>query len=105
MMPQTNPTFAELLANKAAIEAQIVEAKASAFSGVLASIVNLCDENGYALDEMAEAMLKKAKKRGPTLRCRPVREAKFRNKLTGATWSGIGRRPRWFSDMSNVETL
>jgi DNA-binding protein H-NS len=101
----TNPTFAELLANKAAIEAQIVEAKASAFSGVLASIVNLCDENGYALDEMAAALLTKHKKRTPRPGKKPVHAAKFRNKLTGATWSGIGRRPRWFSDMSNVETL
>ncbi len=95
----------ELLAQKAALDVQIKQAKASAFPGVLARIVNLCDENGYALDEMAAALLTKHKKRLPRPGKKPVLMAKFRNKLTGATWSGIGRRPRWFSDMSNVETL
>ncbi len=98
-------TVQELLAQKAALDVQIKQAKAEAFAGVVAAVESLCVEHGFGLDEMAAALLTKHKKRLPRPGKKPVHAANFRNKMTGATWSGIGRRPRWFSDMSNVETL
>ena len=96
-------TVQELLAQKAALDAQIKQAKAEAFAGVVAAVESLCGEHGFGLDEMASALISAHNRRTSKKASRGA--PKFRHEPTGATWTGVGRRPRWFSDMSNVETL
>lgn len=97
----------ELIAQKAAIDAQIAAAKESAFADVLTTVVVLCEENGFGLDEMAAGLLTEHKKRSRKKSKAPKsnRPAKFRYIPTGAEWNGYGRKPSWMSDEGNVRKL
>lgn len=96
-------TVQELLAQKAAIDAQIAEAKVEAFTDVLTSIVVLCDDHGFGLDEMASALISAHNKRLPKKRNKGM--AKWSYLPTGATWTGVGRKPNWFADSGNVVAM
>jgi DNA-binding protein H-NS len=83
-------TIAELLAQKAAIEKQIVEAQRGARNEAIAQVRTLMGQYDLTLADIgskaaAPARAKTAKKVA----------AKYRNPATGETWSGRGLQPKW----------
>ena len=72
-----------LLADKAALEAQIQAQKPAA----VARVVALMEELGLTWRDMGVEPMGRAK-------AKTKRKVKFRDEQ-GNTWSGVGQRPRW----------
>jgi DNA-binding protein H-NS len=92
-------TVQELLAQKATLDAQIKQAKAEAFAGVVATVAGLCADHDIGLDEMASALTTLHNRRQ---RAGTKAPAKFRNTATGKTWSGRGKQPAWVGGEHSV---
>ncbi|WP_407973065.1 H-NS family nucleoid-associated regulatory protein (plasmid) [Burkholderia pyrrocinia] len=79
-------TYQELLAKRAALEAEINAAKGSARESALKEVRELVGEFAIGAREIYGA-------RHTRKHSRPG--AKYRHPETGATWSGRGRPPAW----------
>lgn len=92
-------TYAELQAQKAAIEKELLKREKEAFNETVTTFAATCKAAGFALDEVAAALT--------TLHNRRQRAgtnvpAKFRNTATGKTWSGRGKQPSWVGGEHSV---
>lgn len=85
------PTVAELLAQKAAIEKQIVDAQREEKAGAIAQVRALMAQHGLTLADLSARTTTAA--RGPKSGGKVA--AKYRNAATGDTWSGRGLQPKW----------
>jgi DNA-binding protein H-NS len=86
--------LAELIAQKAALEQKIAEARREARAGAIAQIKSLMAEHGLTLADLggktpAPAPAGGARKTGGKV------PPKYRDPATGATWSGRGLQPNW----------
>ncbi|HDR9512082.1 histone [Burkholderia cepacia] len=79
-------TYHELLAKRAALEAEINAAKETARESALKEVRKLVGEFDISAREVYGA--RQPHKRGRT-------DPKYRHPETGATWSGRGRPPAW----------
>ncbi|RZT98135.1 H-NS family nucleoid-associated regulatory protein [Rivibacter subsaxonicus] len=93
-------TYQELLAQRATLEQQqaelerqIADARRAERAGVLAQIKSLMAQHGVTLAELGGAGAKAARGAKPagTSKVAP----KYRNAVTGDTWSGRGLKPKW----------
>ena len=86
-------TLKELLAQKAALDDQIEQAKNKDRTEAIARIRALMDDYGLT---MADLGGRPAAKNGSPAR-KPLGKvaAKYRNASTGETWSGRGLQPNW----------
>jgi DNA-binding protein H-NS len=85
--------LADLIAQKAALEQQIAEARREARAGAIAQIKSLMAEHGLALADLggkaaAPVAAGRMRKGGKV-------PAKYRDPETGTTWSGRGLQPKW----------
>ena len=80
-------TLAELKAQKEALEQQIAEAMKNERKDAIAQVRNL-----VAAFELTEKEV--FAKTGARKASSPV-AAKYKDKVTGKTWSGRGREPKW----------
>lgn len=85
--------LADLIAQKAALEQKIAEARREARAGAIAQIKSLMAEHGLTLADLGSkasvpASGKPARKGGKV-------PAKYRDPATGTTWSGRGLHPKW----------
>lgn len=78
----------ELLAQKAAIEQQIADARRAERADAIARVRALMTEHGLTLADLAS---KSAATRREGVKVAP----KYRNSSTGDTWSGRGLQPKW----------
>jgi len=96
-------TLAELLAQKAALEKQIIDTQRTEKTSAIAQVKKLMAQYGLSLADLgtrtapapaavAAAPAKVAKKRGGAGK---KVAAKYRNPATGDTWSGRGLQPKW----------
>jgi DNA-binding protein H-NS len=85
------PTLSELLAQKAALEKQIIDAQREERAEAIAQIKALMAQYGLTLADIG-ARANTAAKRGGTGAKVP---AKYRDPATGSTWSGRGLKPKW----------
>lgn len=92
-------TYAELQAQKAAIEKELARSKAKAFNVTLTTFANICKDSGFSLEEMASALTTLHNRRQ---RAGTKAPAKFRNTVTGKTWSGRGKKPEWVGGENRV---
>lgn len=92
-------TYAELQAQKTAIEKELSKRKAEAFNEVVTTFAATCKAAGFALDEMAAALTTLHNRRQ---RVGTKAPAKFRNTATGKTWSGRGKQPAWVGGEHSV---
>ena len=76
-------TYAELQAQKAAIEKELLKRKTEAFNETVTTLATTCTASGFALDEVAAALTTLHNRRQRTGTKVP---AKFRNTATGKTW-------------------
>ncbi|MBL8329654.1 MAG: H-NS histone family protein [Rubrivivax sp.] len=84
-------TVAELLAQKAAIEKQIADAQREEKSSAVAQVKALMAEHGLTLADLS--MRAATATRGPKAGAKVA--PKYRDAVTGETWSGRGLQPKW----------
>lgn len=94
MSETSNPGYRALLAQREALEKQI-EALKSVERG---DAIDWIREQ-MALFEMTLEDLEPRRTRGPRKQSGPV-AAKYRDPVSGATWSGRGRAPLWLADQN-----
>ena len=97
-----------LLAQRAEIDAQIATEKAAHFDAAMSSAVAILEDAGVALDEAAAALLTLCRRAARPERNKRNKVApKYRHRVTGATWAGRGKQPKWFAeaDQSEIEHL
>jgi DNA-binding protein H-NS len=83
-------TLQELLAQKAAIEKQIIETQRQERTDAIARVRALMAEYGLSAADIAgKAPTPSRKPEGRKV------EPKYRNPETGETWSGRGLQPKW----------
>jgi len=86
-------TLNELLAQKAALEKQIVDAQREERTAAIAQIKALMAQYGLTLADLGGRSPLPAPKRGQGSGAKVP--PKYRDPATGATWSGRGLKPRW----------
>jgi len=85
-------SLSDLLAQKAALERQIVDAQREARAGAIAQVKALMAEHGLTAADLAGKATTPAS--GTPRKGRKV-APKYRDPATGATWSGRGLQPNW----------
>lgn len=93
-------TYQQLLAQKAALEAELREMRATEINGVIDRIRTLMAEYGLSLDDI---QVKRRRGRPPRSQGaentaktnKQTLPPKYRDPKTGKTWSGRGRAPGW----------
>ena len=90
-------TLSDLLAQKAALEKQIISFQREQRGEAIAKIKALMAEYGLTLADVGSASVSKpvvaAKKKVAGSKV----AAKYRNPATGDTWSGRGLKPKWMT--------
>lgn len=81
---------AQLLAQKAALEAQIEAARKAEISEAVAKVKELVAAHGLTAQDIFGGS-----KRGPKAGARGTVAPKYRDPSTGATWTGRGKAPKW----------
>lgn len=81
-------TLSELLAQRAALEKQIIQTQREQRENAIAQIKTLMAEYGLNASDLNARTAKKPRSGGKVA-------AKYRNKATGESWSGRGLQPRW----------
>ena len=86
-------TLSELLAQKAALEKQIIEAQREERSAAIQQVKALMAQYGLTPADLggARAAAPAARRAGNGGKVTP----KYRDPATGSTWSGRGLKPRW----------
>lgn len=88
------PNLSELLAKKAALEQEILEAQREQRAHAIAQVRALMTEYGLTLADLGtRAGAAPRKSSGGTGKVAP----KYRNTATGDTWSGRGLKPNWLT--------
>ncbi|MBN3835171.1 H-NS histone family protein [Burkholderia sp. Ac-20344] len=87
-------TYQELLAQRAAIDAEIQAVQAEERSTVLKEVKRLVDEFTFSTREIFG--VSKARQR-------KTAEPRYRDPGTGATWSGRGRPPAWIDGKDRTQ--
>ncbi len=83
-------SISELIAQKDALERQIRDAQSAAKATAIANVRKLMADHGLtAADLIASAKSKAAMKSGSKV------AAKYRDPITGSTWTGRGLKPKW----------
>lgn len=83
-------TLSELLAQKAALEKQIIDTQREERSAAIAKVKEVMSEYGLTLADIggrgSSPMVRKPASKVP---------AKYRDPATGDSWSGRGLQPKW----------
>jgi DNA-binding protein H-NS len=85
--------LADLIAQKAALEKKIAEARREARDSAIAQIRSLMAEHGLTLVDLGSKAPASVATKG-TRKGRKV-APKYRDPATGTTWSGRGLQPKW----------
>ena len=93
-------TLDELLAQQAAIEKKIKEAKKSALREAIASVRAIIEKNGLTAADVFPGGKSKTAAKGPS-KVAP----KYRDNITGSTWSGRGIAPKWLAGKNKADYL
>ncbi|AJG25000.1 H-NS histone family protein [Cupriavidus basilensis] len=92
-------TYKQLVAEKAALEAKLVEARATEVAGVIEQIQTLMAEYELTVDDLAPRRRRGRPAAGDKPKAAAKEKAslpaKYMDPKTGATWTGRGRAPAW----------
>jgi DNA-binding protein H-NS len=91
-------TVQELIAQKEALEKAIAQARKDEYANALKEIKALMDKYGLTVSDLGGKAGKIAKAKSARAPVAP----KYRDPVSGATWTGRGRPPKWTAgkDMS-----
>lgn len=87
--------LADLIAQRAALEKQIAEARREGRSSAIAQIKSLMAEHGLTLADLGSKAAPPATKASAKSRKGRKVPAKYRDPESGTTWSGRGLHPKW----------
>ena len=91
-------TVAQLLAQKAALEAQIDAARKAENADAIAKVKALIAEHGLTQQDVFGGAKRGRKASGSVA-------AKYRDPATGATWTGRGKAPKWIDRQDRSKYL
>ncbi|GLU34014.1 H-NS histone family protein [Trinickia caryophylli] len=94
-------SYKELLAQREKLEKQIEEAKAREYAEVLNEIKQKMADYGITLAELGGGRGKNGKAGRPRAGVAP----KYRDPVSGSTWSGRGKPPRWIAGQDRDQFL
>ena len=86
-------SYKELLKQREALEQQIKEAREREVANALAQVRSLVDEFGLTVQDVFPSM--RAPSRGRSATAGSKVPPKYRDPVTGKTWTGRGKPPRW----------
>lgn len=90
-------TYQALLAEKAALEAKLVEVRATEVAGAIAQIQQLMANYDLTVEDIT--VRRRGRSAGSAAKAEKAEKAalppKYHNPKTGQTWSGRGRPPAW----------
>lgn len=86
-----SPSYKQLVAQRAALEAQIADARRKELAGAVAQVQDLIKEFGLTANDVFPS------RRGSSAKGTTV-APKYRDPATGATWTGRGKPPTWIKD-------
>ena len=89
-------TVAQLLAQKAALEAQIEDARKAENADAIAKVKALVTEHGLTQQDIFGGAKRGRKASGSVA-------AKYRDSSTGATWTGRGKAPKWIDGKDRAQ--
>ena len=92
----SSASYKDLLAQRSQLEQKIAEARASEIAGALSKIQTLVSEYGLSPDDVFPAKKQKTTSRS-------VVEPKYRDPVTGQTWTGRGKPPLWIKDKDRAQ--
>ena len=100
-----NTQLQNLIAQRADLDAHIATEKAAHFDAAMSSAVAILEDAGVPLDEAAAALLTLHNQSARPQRAKVA--PKYRHRITGATWTGRGKQPKWFAaaEQSELEHL
>ncbi|WP_247540961.1 H-NS family nucleoid-associated regulatory protein (plasmid) [Ralstonia solanacearum] len=84
------PSYQELLARKAELDAEIEAVRQAEVAEVIARVRQMVEEYGLTAEDLGLASPRGHKSAGQR-KLPPL----YRDPKSGATWSGRGRAPRW----------
>jgi DNA-binding protein H-NS len=82
-------TLSELMAQKAAIEKRIADARRDERAATIQKIKSLMAEHGLSAADLSGKTASGPSRKGGKV------APKYRNPATGETWSGRGLQPKW----------
>ena len=85
------PTLDELLAQKASLEKQIIDAQREEKSAAIAQVKTLMAQYGLSLADLGTRAAAAPRRSGTLGKVAP----KYRDPATGDTWTGRGLQPKW----------
>ncbi len=83
-------TIRDLLAQKDVLEKQIRDAQAAAKATAVADVRKLMADHGLTVADLTSSVKGKAE-----MKARSKVAAKYRDPVTGSTWTGRGLKPKW----------
>jgi DNA-binding protein H-NS len=89
-------TVAQLLAQKAALDAQIEAARKAENADAIAKVKSLVAEHGLTHRDIFGGPKRGRKASG-------LVAAKYRDPATGATWTGRGKAPKWIEGKDRTQ--
>jgi len=89
-------SYKDLLAQRSQLEQQIAEARAAEIAGALSKIQTLVSEYGLSAEDIFPAKKQRATSGS-------VVEPKYRDPVTGSTWTGRGKPPLWIKDKDRTK--
>lgn len=92
----SNMGLAELKALQNAVVARIEEVQKAAKAEILGQVRQLVEKHGLTNDDLFPAVRERANKGKKVA-------PKFRDPLTGNTWSGRGKAPLWIADKDRAQ--
>ncbi|AAP85932.1 H-NS-like protein (plasmid) [Cupriavidus necator H16] len=93
-------TYKELMAQKAALEAHLEEARANEVASVIEQIQNLMAEYGLTVEDVTKRRRGRPAGSGAG-KAKAGLPPKYQDPKTGKTWSGRGRAPSWLGKNPN----
>jgi len=94
-------TYKELLQQRERLETQIKEAKDKEFGSVIAEIKQKMLDYGISALDLGLGRVSK----GGKIRTSAGVQPKYRDSLSGTTWSGRGKPPKWIAGKTRDEFL
>ena len=91
-------TLAQLIEQRAALEAQIEAARKAEIADAVDRVRALVAEYGLTADDVFGGA-----KRGPKAGGRSTVAPKYRDPATGATWTGRGKAPKWIDGKDRAQ--
>lgn len=93
-------SYKELVLQREALEKQITEARVSEVSQAIAQVRSLVEDFGLTQDEIFPSGKVRMVK-NPSGKVAP----KYRDPVTGSTWTGRGKPPTWIRDEANRDVF